>query len=119
MIVLYVALLILTTAVLLGAVWWWRRSAPAPREVDWPKVMAEAETGGYGLISTEEMADRYRKDPRSLLMVDTRPEGEYRAGHIEGAVNFPLTPTWWGRWRSRRLLTALLGPDKERLVVFY
>ena len=115
----YVVLLGLTTAVLLGAVWWWHRRAPASREVDWPEVMAEAETGGYGLISTEEMADRYRKDPQSLLLVDTRPAGEYRAGHIQGAVNFPLTPTRWGRWRSRRLLAALLGPDKERLVVFY
>ena len=119
MIVLYVALLILAAAVLLGAVWWWRCRAPAPREVDWPEVMAEAETGGYGLISTDEMADRYRRDSQSLLLVDTRPEGEYRAGHIRGAVNFPLTPTWWGRWRSRKLLAALLGPDKERLVVFY
>ena len=119
MIVLYVALLILTTATLLGAAWWWRRRASAPREVDWSEVMAEAETGGYGLISTEEMVDRYRRAPQSLLLVDTRPEGEYRAGHIEGAVNFPLTPTRWGRWRSRRPLAALLGPDKERLAVFY
>lgn len=119
MIILYVALLILATAMLLGAMWCWRRRASAPREVGWNEVMAEAATGRYGLISTEEMADRYKKDPQSLLLVDTRPEGEYRAGHIEGAVNFPLTPTWWGRWRSRRLLTALLGPDKERLVVFY
>jgi 3-mercaptopyruvate sulfurtransferase SseA len=119
MIVLYVALLILTTAGLLGAAWWRRRRASAPREVDWPEVMAEAETGGYGLISTEEMADRYRRAPQRLLLVDTRPEGEYRAGHIKGAVSLPLTPTWWGRWRSRRLLAALLGPEKERLVVFY
>jgi 3-mercaptopyruvate sulfurtransferase SseA len=115
----YVVLLALTAAVLLGAVWWWRRRAPAPREVDWPEVVAEAETRGYGLISTEEMADHYRRDPQRLLLVDTRPEGEYRAGHIKGAVSLPLTPTWCGRWRSRRLLAALLGPDKERLVVFY
>jgi len=119
MIELFVALLILTTATLLGVAWWRRRRAPGPREVDWPEVMAEAETGGYGLISTGEMADRYRRDPQGLLLVDTRPAGEYRAGHIAGALNFPLTPTRWGRWRSRKLLTALLGPDKERLVVFY
>lgn len=115
----YMVLLALTTAVLLGAVWWWRRRATAPREVDWPEVVAEAERGGYRLISTEEMAERYRRNPQSLLLMDTRPPGEYRAGHIEGAVNFPLTPTWWGRWRSRRFLAALLGPDKERWVVFY
>jgi hypothetical protein len=35
--------------------------------------MVEAETGGYGLISTAEMTDRYRRDPQSLLLVDTRP----------------------------------------------
>jgi 3-mercaptopyruvate sulfurtransferase SseA len=119
MIATYVALLALTAAVFLGAGWWWRRRAPAPREVEWPEVMAGAESGGYRLISTEEMADRYRRDPQSLLLVDTRPEGEYRGGHIRGAVNLPLTPTWWGRWRSKRLLAALLGADKERLVVFY
>lgn len=119
MIAAYVALLVLTAALFLGAAWWWRRRAPASREVGWDEVMAEAKTGGYRLISTEEMANRYRRDPQSLLLVDTRSEGEYRAGHIRGALNLPLTPTWWGRWRSRRLLSALLGPDKERLVVFY
>ncbi len=119
MIVAYVALLALTAAVLLGVVWWRRRRAPAPREIEWEDVLAEAAKGGYRLITTEELARRYQKDTQSLLLVDTRPEGEYRTGHIRGAVNLSLTPTWWGRWRSRRLLAALLGPDKERLVVFY
>jgi len=119
MIATYLVLLALTAAVLLGAVWRWRRRAPVPREVGWDEVIAEAERGRYRLISTEEMANRYRRDPQSLLLVDTRPEGEYQAGHIRGAVNLSLTPTWWGRWWSRKLLAALLGPDKERLVVFY
>jgi 3-mercaptopyruvate sulfurtransferase SseA len=115
----YLVIFILIGVCLIGVVWWFfRRSAP-PRKVEWMDVQAEAERGRYRLISTEEMANRYQKDPQSLLLVDTRPEREYRAGHIQGAVNFPLTPTWWGRWRSRRLLTTLLGPDKERWVVFY
>jgi len=115
----YLVPLTLMSLCLLGVAWWFfRRSAP-PREVEWKDVQVEAERGRYRLISTEEMANRYQKDPQSLLLVDTRPEGEYQAGHIEGAINFPLTPTRWGRWRSRRLLTTLLGPDKERLVVFY
>jgi 3-mercaptopyruvate sulfurtransferase SseA len=119
MMVFYVALLVITSAVLLGVLWWRRCHAPAPREVSWDEVMAAAERGGYRLITTKEMADRYLKDPQSLLLVDTRPPGEYLAGHIQGAVNLPSTPTWWGRWRSRGLLAALLGPNKERLVVFY
>jgi 3-mercaptopyruvate sulfurtransferase SseA len=119
LIAIYVSLLILVIAALLGAVWQWRCRAAVPREVGWDEVMVEAETGGYRLISTEEMANRYRRDPQSLLLVDTRPEGEYRAGHIRGALNLPLTPAWWGRWRSRKLLAALLGPDRGRFVVFY
>jgi hypothetical protein len=118
MMVFYVALLVLITAVLLGLLWW-RRHASGPREVGWDEVMAKSKRGGYQLISTEEMADRYQRDPRSLLLVDTRPPAEYLAGHIRGAVNLPLTPTWWGRWRCKSLLAALLGPNKERLVVFY
>lgn len=115
----YLVIFTLIGVCLIGVVWWWRRRSPAPREVGWQEVMSEAETGEYKLISTEEMANRYQKDPQSLLLVDTRPEREYRGGHIQGAVNFPLTPTRWGRWRSGRLLTTLLGPDEERWVVFY
>lgn len=118
MILPYVALLVLATVVLLGVLWR-RHHHTTTREVGWDEVMIETETGGYRLISTEEMANRYRRNPQSLLLVDTRPEVEYWEGHIRGAVNFPLTPTWWGRWRSRKLLAALLGPDRERFVIFY
>lgn len=119
MIAIYLTLLALIAAVFLGAVWWRRRPAPAPREVEWPEVMAAAAAGGYRLITTAEMTDRYRQDPQNLLLVDTRAPAEYLAGHIRGAVNLPLTPTRWGRRRCQQLLAALLGPDKERLVVFY
>jgi hypothetical protein len=34
-------------------------------------------------------------------------------------VDFPLEPGWWSRWRVKGRLSALLGPDKDRLVVFY
>ena len=115
----YLVLFTLLSVCLLGVAWWFLRRPAPPRKVEWKDVQAEAERGRYRLISTEEMANRYRRKPQGLLLVDTRPEGEYWAGHIRGAVNLQLTPTWWGRWRSRNLLTTLLGPDKERLVVFY
>ncbi len=119
MIVVYGVLLGLAAVVWLGVVWWRHGRTPAPREIEWEDVLAEAAKGGYRVITTEEMADNYRKHTQSLLLVDTRSEGEYRAGHMLGAVNFPLTPTWRGRWLARKALSVLLGPDKERLVVFY
>ena len=85
-------------------------------DLDWD---AEADTGGYRLISTEALALQYRKDPSGLLLVDTRQQWEYRTGHIEGARNFSMEPTWWSRWRKAGELEAFLGPDKERTIVFY
>ena len=74
----------------------------------WDDVLAEAKAGGYRLITTEELAERYRQDSKELLLVDTRQEWEYRTGHIKGAVNFPMEPTWWSRWRKAAALKAFL-----------
>ncbi|RPJ10359.1 MAG: rhodanese-like domain-containing protein, partial [Deltaproteobacteria bacterium] len=61
----------------------------------------------------------YTKNHNKILLVDTRQEWEYRTGHIEGAVNFPMEPTGWSRWRKADALKELLGPDQDRKVVFY
>jgi len=82
-------------------------------------VLYEAKTGGYRLISTDELWARYKGRFEALLLVDTRQEWEYRTGHLSGAVNFPMEPTGWSRWRSRGSLEKLLGPDKARFIVFY
>ena len=79
----------------------------------------EAKQGEYHIISTEELWKSYSKNPDSLLLVDTRQEWEYRTGHIKGAVNFPMEPTWWSRWRKTSDLKAFLGADKDRTIVFY
>jgi hypothetical protein len=89
------------------------------QEATMAEVRAEAARGGYSLINTEELAKLYRQSSAKPLLVDTRQDWEYRSGYIQGAVNFPLDPTWWSRWRSQGRLAALLGPDKDRLVVFY
>jgi 3-mercaptopyruvate sulfurtransferase SseA len=102
----------------IGAVWLSNRTV-APGPATWDDVLAEAKGGGYRVITTEELSDRYQKDAKSLLLVDTRQEWEYRAGHLRGAVNFPVEPTWWSRWRNASALETFLGPDKNRTVVFY
>jgi hypothetical protein len=87
-------------------------------EPDMAKVRQEADAGGYRLIDTEALARRLASDP-GLLLVDTRQGWEYRTGHIQGAVNFPMEPTWWARWQKRDGLDAFLGGDRDRGIVFY
>jgi predicted sulfurtransferase len=101
-----------------GALWFTNR-AVTPKEATWDDVLAEAKAGGYEIITTEELAERYRNDAGNLLLVDTRQEWEYRTGHLKGAVNFPMEPTAWSRWRKASALESLLGPDKDRTVIFY
>jgi hypothetical protein len=101
-----------------ASVWFVHRSVE-PKQTTWDEVLAEAKAGGYRIITTEEVAGWYRKDPSGLLLVDTRQEWEFRTGHIEGALNFPIEPTWWARRRRAGELKAFLGPDQGRTLVFY
>ena len=109
---------LLAIAITMGALWLTNR-AVTPREPSWEDVAVEAKEGGYRLIYTDELKQRYEKDPRSILLVDTRQEWEFAMGHIQGAVNFPMEPTLWSRWWKKGDLAAALGPDKNRFIVFY
>jgi predicted sulfurtransferase len=60
-----------------------------PKEATWNDVLAEARLGNYRIISTDELWERYEKDPDKMLLVDTRQEWEYRTGHIKKAQNPP------------------------------
>ena len=111
-------LTLLAVALTLSGLWYAHRPS-APPVASWQEVQAEAKGGGYRLISTAELAARARQEPQSLLLVDTRQEWEYRTGHLKGAVNFPIEPTWWGRLTARGRLAALLGPDRDKFIVFY
>ena len=105
-------------AITVGALWFTNGSV-TPKEATWEDVQDEAKHGGYHIINTEELWKRYSKNHGSLLLVDARQEWEYRTGHIKGAVNFPMEPTWWAQWRKAGDLKAFLGSDKDRTIVFY
>lgn len=107
-------------AILLTAIAVWYSQRPTELlQASWDDVLAEAEVGGYRIITTEKLADLYLENPSALLLVDTRQGWEYRTGHIEGAVSFPMEPTWWYRWRKADELQKLLGPHEDRIIVFY
>ncbi len=112
--VLALAAVILT----LGLLWHLHRPEVV-QEATPAQVQGEAARGGYRLIDTPALAKIYQQPPANFLLVDTRQDWEYRSGHMKAAVNFPIDPTWWGRFRAQGRLAALLGPDKDRLVVFY
>jgi hypothetical protein len=101
-----------------GALWLTNR-AVTPRTATWEDVQKEAEKGGYRTITTEALSEKYEKDPSGMILVDTRQEWEFRTGHVKGAVNFPMEPTGWSRWRKAEALQKFLGPDKDRFIVFY
>jgi hypothetical protein len=102
----------------IGALWFTNR-AVTPKQATWDDVLAEGKAGGYKIITTDELSEHYQRDAKSLLLVDTRQEWEYRTGHLNGAVNFPIEPTWWSRWRKASTLESFLGPDKNRFIIFY
>jgi len=113
-----VILAFVALGITVGALWYTNWSV-TPKKATWEDVVSEAGRGGYRLISTEELRERYGKDPKDLLLVDTRQEWEYRTGHISGALNFPIEPTWLSRWRKKGELETFLGSDKNRFIVFY
>ena len=111
-------LALINIAVTAGALWFTNGSV-TPTEATWADVEAEAKMGDYKLISIDELWERYRKNADSMLVVDTRQAWEYRSGHIKGAVNFPMEPTWFSRWEKKGALETFLGPDKDRSIIFY
>jgi predicted sulfurtransferase len=98
----------------------WSTSRPTiVQDVTQEDVVAEARRGGYQLMEMESLRALYQEPSADLLLVDTRQDWEFRAGRIRGAQFFPMEPTWWARFRATDELVALLGPNKERALVFY
>jgi hypothetical protein len=50
---------------------------------------------------------------RNVLILDARSERQFAAGHIQGAVNVPLTEF------SVELLADVIGPDSNRPILIY
>ena len=111
-------LAIMAVAATIGALWL-TNGAVTPKEATWADAVAEAARGGYRLITTEDLGKRYHENRDSLLLIDTRQEWEYRSGHIQGAINFPMEPTWLARWQKKRALGNVLGKESNRFLVFY
>lgn len=81
----------------------------------------EVERGGYKIVSTQELKG-WIDQKKPMLIVDTMPyEASYKKQHIPGAVQmeFPIPELTTLDAKFRAALEKLLGPDKNRLIVFY
>jgi hypothetical protein len=85
------------------------------------QIVNEAKKGGYQLITPEELKKEYLTDSAAFLLVDTRQEWSYQMQHIKGASHIDFTPTWWNQYSPmmRSELKNLLGPDKNKKIIFY
>jgi len=82
---------------------------------------AEVARGGYKVVATQELK-AWVDQKKPMLIVDTMPyEASYRKQHVPGAVQmeFPIPEMTKLDDGTRDALVKLLGPDRNRLIVFY
>ena len=86
----------------------------------WEQAELEARREGYLLITPDELRDLYERD-KPFLILDVRPDYEYKRGHLPKAANleFHLGERLTLDPAKRNKFEELLGPDKDRLVVIY
>lgn len=90
------------------------------KELWWQDAELAARQGHYGLVDIDEMRQLLNSDERPL-MVDTRTDYEYRRGHIPWSrhLEFSVGDSFMLPEDKKKKLLDLLGPDKERVVIFY
>ncbi|MEW6352193.1 MAG: rhodanese-like domain-containing protein [Thermodesulfobacteriota bacterium] len=81
----------------------------------------ETMRGGYKPITTPELK-KMIDDKKALLIVDTMPfDASYKKQHVPGAIQmeFPIPELKELDDKKKAEFVALLGPDKDRTIVFY
>ncbi len=86
----------------------------------WDQAASEAQEKSFDLVTTENLKNMYDLKEQ-FLIVDVRTDYEYEEGHLPGAVNFEFD--LGDRLQLKQLkkdsFLRLLGPDKNRKIVFY
>lgn len=82
-----------------------------------PSNRRQALEGGYKLMDADFLQERLQGG--SVFLVDVRDAADYEAGHIPGAICYPLPMTIQARLFKRWRLRKLLCSDVCSGVVFY
>lgn len=81
----------------------------------------EVDRGNYKIVTTPELKE-WIDQKKNMLIIDTMPyEASYKKNHIPGALpmEFPIPEMTTIDDAKKAELMKLLGPDKNRLIVFY
>ena len=94
----------------------WSQDTP----VWWPSALAEAQKDGYALTTPDEIQALYASSD-NYLIVDVRPDYEFKAGHLPGAKNFEidLGDRLGLKPQKADAFEKVLGADKNRAIVIY
>lgn len=105
--------------VMVTLVWALTAAAKEPLTDAAEAVQQEAEKGNYRLIDVDQLWEIYQDNETNALLIDTRQEWEFQTGHIAGSAHFSMETTWFARLIQRGPMAQALGPDKDRILVFY
>jgi rhodanese-related sulfurtransferase len=80
----------------------------------------EVERGGYKVVTTQELK-KWIDAKKDVLIVDNNPYDSFKKQHYPGAVHFELPRPEMTKLddKTKAALENLLGPDKNRIIVFY
>ena len=86
----------------------------------WPDTHKRGRAGGYDLITFKELQALIQSG-KDFVLLDVRPDYEYKDGHIAGALNFEFHLGHRSNLEPERAetLKTLLGTDRDRLIVTY
>ena len=86
----------------------------------WSSALTEAQKDGYALTTPEEIQAQYAGN-KDFLVVDVRPDYEFKTGHLPGAKNFEidLGDRLALKPQKAKAFEKVLGVDKNRLIVIY
>ncbi|HUH65776.1 MAG TPA: rhodanese-like domain-containing protein [Syntrophales bacterium] len=80
----------------------------------------EVERGRYKIVTTQELK-KWIDEKKDVLIVDNNPYDSFKKQHYPGAVHFELPrPEMMALDdKTKAGLEKVLGPDKNRVIVFY
>lgn len=112
----FISLPILILLVLVASGLSWSKDNP----VWWPTALSEAQKDGYILTTPEEIQSLIASG-NNFLLVDVRPDYEFKTGHLPGAKNFEIDLGDRLRLKPQKAdaFEKVLGTDKNRLIVIY